>query len=107
MEEKTIAWSVIAQHPKFIELYKKKTRFLVGLWLVGAISYFLVLIGALYFPNLFNKKIIGRLNFGYIFCLFQFVLAWAIAIYYTYRSNKVFDPLMHEVHDLIEKGALK
>jgi uncharacterized membrane protein (DUF485 family) len=107
MTVKTIAWATIAQSPNFVELTRKKTRFLVGLWLIGATSYFLVLVGAMYAPGLFNAKIIGRLNFGYLFCLFQFVLAWAIAIYYTYRSNKEFDPLMNEVLDLINKGEIK
>jgi uncharacterized membrane protein (DUF485 family) len=106
MAGKTVAWAKVAQSPKFVELTRKKTRFLVGLWLIGATSYFLVLIGAMYAPALFNTKIIGRLNFGYLFCLFQFVLAWAIAIYYTYRSNREFDPLMNEVLDQIHKGEL-
>ncbi|TWJ13305.1 DUF485 domain-containing protein [Geobacter argillaceus] len=105
--KETTNWSAIAQSPKFVELRQKKTRFLVGLWIVGAISYFLVLIGAMYAPGLFNAKIIGRLNFGYLFCLFQFVLSWAIAIIYTNKSNKVFDPLMVEVIELINKGELK
>ena len=107
LTEKTVAWAAIAQHPKFIELHRKKTRFLVGLWVVGAASYFLVLIGAMYAPGLFNAKIIGKLNFGYLFCLFQFVLAWTIALYYTRKSNNVFDPLMKEVIDLIDKGERK
>ncbi len=107
MTEKTIAWTAITRSPKFLVLHRKKSRFLVGLWLVGAISYFLVLIGAMYAPGLFNTKIIGRLNFGYLFCLFQFVLAWAIAIYYTYRSNHEFDPLMNELLDMIHKGELE
>ena len=102
-----IAWATIAKSASFVELTRKKTRFLVGLWLVGATSYFLVLVGAMYAPGLFNAKIIGRLNFGYLFCLFQFVLAWAIAIYYTYRSNKEFDPLMNEVLDQIHRGDFK
>ena len=106
MTGKRIDWTAIAKSPNFVELHRKKTRFLVGLWLIGATSYFLVLIGAMYAPGLFNAKIIGRLNFGYLFCLFQFVLAWAIAIYYTYRSNKEFDPLTNEVLDLINKGEI-
>ena len=90
-----------------MELRRKKTRFLVGLWSIGAVSYFLVLIGAMYAPGLFNAKIVGRLNFGYLFCLFQFVLAWAIAIYYTSRSNNEFDPLTDELLELINKGELQ
>lgn len=107
MLRKTVNWAAIVQSPKFMELHRKKSKFLVGLWLVGATSYFLVLIGALFVPDLFNAKILGRLNFGYLFCLFQFVLAWAIAIYYTYRSNNEFDPLMQEVLDMINKGEFK
>lgn len=78
-------------------------RFLVGLWLIGATSYFLVLIGAITAPALFNMKVFGRLNFGYLFCLFQFVLAWGIAIYYTRKSNQEFDPLTKELVELINK----
>ena len=107
MAEKKVNWAAIANNPKFVELHRKKTWFLVSLWLVGATSYFLVLIGAMYAPGLFNTKIIGRLNFGYLFCLFQFVLAWAIAIYYTRKSNDEFDPLTHELLDLINKGELE
>lgn len=100
-------WVAVANHPKFKELRREKTRFLVGLWLIGAVSYFLVLIGAMYAPALFNAKIIGRLNFGYLFCLFQFVLAWAIAIYYARKSNNEFDPLTVQLLDLINKGELQ
>ena len=107
MFEKTIDWTAITKSPKFMELHRKKTRFLIGLWLVGACSYFLVLVGAMFAPALFNMKIIGRLNFGYLFCLFQFVLVWAIALIYTGKSNKVFDPLKEEVLDLIHKGELE
>ena len=107
MTEMKVDWVALANHPKFLELRRKKTRFLVGLWLIGALSYFLVLIGAMYAPGLFNARIVGRLNFGYLFCLFQFVLAWAIALYYTRRSNNEFDPLTVELLELIGKGELQ
>lgn len=103
MTETKINWAAVANHPKFVELHRAKMRFLVGLWLIGAVSYFLVLVGAVSAPTLFNTKIFGRLNFGYLFCLFQFVLAWAIAIYYTRRSNNEFDPLTKELVELISK----
>ncbi len=103
MTETKIKWAAVASHPKFVKLHRAKMRFLVGLWLVGAASYFLVLIGAICAPALFNTKIIGRLNFGYLFCLFQFVLAWGIAIYYTRKSNNEFDPLTKELVELITK----
>lgn len=107
MTERRIDWAAISKDSKFVELQKKKTRFLVTLWTIGAISYFLVLIGAMYAPGLFNAKVMGRLNFGYLFCLFQFVLAWGIAIYYTRKSNSEFDPLMEELLDHINKEEMK
>lgn len=107
MTQKVTNWGAIARHPKFVELRRKKSRFLVGLWLVGAVSYFLVLVGAMYAPGLFNLKIVSRLNFGYLFCLFQFVLAWGIAVYYTRRSNNEFDPLTLELLEAIRKGELQ
>ncbi len=107
MTEKRIDWATISNHPKFVELYRKKNSFLVSLWLVGATSYFLVLVGAMYAPELFNTKIVGRLNFGYLFCLFQFALAWGIAIFYTFWSNNKFDPLVEELLDRINRGETK
>lgn len=103
MKEKEINWAAVASHPKFVELHQAKMWFLIGLWAFGATSYFLLLIGAITAPALFNAKIIGRLNFGYLFCLFQFVLSWAIAIIYTRKSNREFDPLTTELVELIIK----
>ena len=107
MTRRAIDWVGISRHPKFTELQRRKTMFLVTLWTVGAVSYFLVLIGAMYAPGLFNSKVIGRLNFGYLFCLFQFVLAWGIALYYTHKSNNEFDPLMKDLLDSLNKGEMK
>ncbi len=101
MADKEVDWAAIASHPKFVKLHQAKMRFLTGLWALGATSYFLLLIGAVTAPELFNTRIIGRLNFGYLFCLFQFVLAWAIAIVYTRKSNREFDPLTAELVDVI------
>lgn len=103
MVEKDIDWAAIASHPKFVELHQAKMRFHVGLWVLGATSYFLLLVGAISFPDLFNTRIMGRLNFGYLFCLSQFVLAWAIAIVYTRKSNREFDPLTSELIEMILK----
>lgn len=107
MAERLKDWSTIAQSPKFVELHRKKTRFLLSLWVFGTCSYFLLPLGAAYAHKLFNTKIFGRINFAYLFCLYQFVMTWAIALYYTHRSNTEFDPLTEEVLELIEKGELQ
>ncbi len=107
MPEKTNNWAAIAGSPKFAELHRKKTLFLVSLWIFGTCSYFLLPLGAAYAPKLFNTKIFGRMNFAYFFCLYQFVMTWAIALYYTHRSNTEFDPLTKEVLTMIEKGDIR
>lgn len=107
MTETKIDWVAISKSAKFVELHRKKTAFLVSLWVFGSLSYFLLPLGAAYTPALFKTHILGRMNFAYFFCLYQFVMTWAIAVYYAYRSNKEFDPLTKGVLDDIQKGELR
>jgi uncharacterized membrane protein (DUF485 family) len=105
MVGKMYNWASIAQNPKFVELQRKKSRFLIVLWLIGVLSYFLLPLGVGYAPEFFKMKVIGRINFAYIFCLYQYVMTLAIALYYTYRANKEFDPLTKEVLEGITNGG--
>lgn len=104
MTEKIFDWSKIAKNPKFIKLHREKTAFLIGLWMLGAVSYLLLTMGAAYAPVLFKTRIIGRMNVGYVFCMFQFVLMIAILAYYTIRANNYFDPLKKDLINDIERG---
>jgi uncharacterized membrane protein (DUF485 family) len=107
MAENANNWAQIAKSPAFVQLHRKKKTFLISLWVLGTFSYFLLPVGAAYAPKLFSVKILGRINFSYFFCLYQFVMTWAIALYYTSKSNNVFDPLTREVLELIEKEEAK
>ena len=55
-----------------------------------------------YAPGLFKIKIIGVINFGYVFALSQFFVSWALALYYAHVANKDFDrltkSLIEELH---------
>ncbi|HMK35249.1 MAG TPA: DUF485 domain-containing protein [Desulfomonilaceae bacterium] len=90
-------WAAIARNPKFKEIHKRKTVFLFGWWIFSSIYYFLLPIGAGAAPNLFSLKVIGNINFGYLFALSQFFVSWAIAIYYASWANKVSDRLTTEL----------
>jgi uncharacterized membrane protein (DUF485 family) len=90
-------WSAIALNPKYLELKRRKRAFLFGWWLVATIFYFLLPIVAGYFPELFKIKIIGPVNFGYLFILSQFVVAFFVAIYYTKVANEDFDKRTEEL----------
>ena len=97
MDGKRINWAALAKMPKFVELHSKKKAFLLTLWCFGSVCFYLLPVCAGYFPELMRVKLIGRLNFGYFFCLFEFAIIWAIALYYTHRANAYFDPLSSEV----------
>ena len=105
MSEPDYDWKSIAKNPKFVTLHRKKSRFLFGLWVFGAIPYFLLTLGAAYAPDIFTTRVIGRMNLGYVFCLVQFFVTVAIGVYYTYITNEVFDPLTRELLEELEPGG--
>lgn len=96
-------WCAIATSPTFIELQRKKKRFMFIWWGIGSVSYFILLLGAAYTPEIFRIKVLGKVNCGYLLCLFQFFLSWVIAIYYAYKANNEFDPLTEKVITEIER----
>ncbi len=97
-------WSEIAQHPKYLQLKSKKRTFLFGWWIASSIYYFLLPILSGYVPDLFRIKVIGAINFGYLFILSQFVVAFFVAIYYTKVANNEFDRMTAELIKEIESG---
>jgi uncharacterized membrane protein (DUF485 family) len=92
-------WAAIARNPKFAELHRRKSAFLFGWWAVSTIYYFLLPIGAGAAPGLWSYKVIGHINFGYLFALSQFFVSWAIALYYAAWANNVSDRLTNELLD--------
>jgi uncharacterized membrane protein (DUF485 family) len=90
-------WAAIDADPRFQMLHAKKVRFLMGLMLFSIAYYFLLPIGAAYFPELFRIKVWGPLNVGIVFALSQFVVAWGIAFFYARRANREFDAMAREL----------
>ena len=61
-------------------------------------------IGAAYFQDLFETKVWGVINFGLVFALSQFAVAWGIAFYYAKRASQ-FDAMAKAiVHDYAARG---
>ena len=104
-----IDWKAIDSRPEFQELHRKKMGFLWGLMIFSMVYYFLLPIGAGYFQDLFRIKIWGPVNFGILFALSEFVVAWAIAYIYAKRASTVFDPMAAAIVADAEKtmGARK
>jgi len=90
-------WSAIAKSDKYLELKRKKRVFLFGWWLASTVYYFLLPVLSGYFPDLFKIKLVGVINFGYLFILSQFVVAFFVAIIYTKMANNEFDRLTDEL----------
>jgi uncharacterized membrane protein (DUF485 family) len=93
----SLNWVAIDADPRFQSLHEKKVRFLAGLMIFSVAFYFLLPIGAAYFPQLFSVKVWGPLNVGILFALSEFVVAWAIAYYYARRANREFDAMAREL----------
>jgi uncharacterized membrane protein (DUF485 family) len=90
-------WAAIDSDPRFQRLHSRKTRFLLGLMVFSVAYYFLLPIGAAYFPEIFRIKVWGPLNVGIVFALSEFVVAWGIAFYYSRRANREFDAMAREL----------
>ncbi len=106
MSEKTYDWGKIAKDPKYLELKQKKRRFLFSWWIGATAYYFLLLLLSAYAPGLFKIKIIGVVNFGYIFILSQFVMCIAVALIYTNVASNKFDRMTEELIESLQKKGL-
>jgi uncharacterized membrane protein (DUF485 family) len=64
---------------------------------LSVVYYFMLPIGAAWFPELFAIKVYGVVNVGLVFALSEFVFAWGVAAFYTRRANHRFDRLAEEI----------
>jgi uncharacterized membrane protein (DUF485 family) len=92
-----IDWEAIDSRADFQELHGKKTSFLWGLMVFSMVYYFLLPLGAAYAQELFKTKVWGVVNFGLLFALSQFVVAWALAYYYAKHASSQFDPMAAKI----------
>ena len=102
----TIDWNAVINDPRFQTLHRKKQGYLTGLMIFSVFFYFLLPIGAAYFQDLYKVKVWGVVNFGLLFALSEFVVAWGIAIYYSRVANRDFDRMAREIAaDYEKKGG--
>ncbi len=97
MSQTPIDWAAIEADPRFQNLHRRKSRFLWSLMAFSLVFYFLLPLGAAYTPELFRIKVWGSLNFGLVFALSEFVVAWGVAVIYSRRANREFDTLAAEI----------
>ena len=104
----TVDWDALIRDPRFQTLHRRKTRFLWGLMGFSVAYFFLLPVGAAYFQDLYKIRVWGVVNFGLLFALSEFVVAWSIAIIYSRKANRDFDSLAAEIAaDFALKGGVK
>jgi uncharacterized membrane protein (DUF485 family) len=92
-----IDWSAVIADPRFQKLHRRKSTILWGLMAFSVIYYFLLPIGAAYYQDLFKVRVWGVVNVGILFALSEFVVAWAIALWYSRVANREFDQMAAEI----------
>jgi uncharacterized membrane protein (DUF485 family) len=97
MADKPMNWGAIDRDPRFRALHAKKSRFLWGLMAFSIAYYFLLPVGAAYFPEIFRVQVWGPVNVGLLFALSEFIVAWGVAFIYSRTANRKFDPMNDEI----------
>ncbi len=97
MSDQSLNWGAIDADPRFRELHARKSSFLWGLMIFSVIYYFLLPIGAAYFTELFKTKLWGVINFGLVFALSEFIVAWLIAFFYAKKAGE-FDAMAEAIN---------
>lgn len=84
-------WDKIAESSQFQTLIQKKKAFLIPATLFFLIYYFALPFLAGYFKPLMAAKVTESINFGYVFALSQFVMAWVLAHFYLKMASQYDD----------------
>ena len=98
-------WDAIIRDPRFQRLHRRKRALLGGLMVFSVVYYFLLPIGAAYYQDLFKIRVWGVINVGLLFALSEFVVAWAVALYYSRKASQEFDPLAAQIAADYATGA--
>jgi uncharacterized membrane protein (DUF485 family) len=79
-------WDALARSEAFRKLVAAKARFLVPASAFFIIYYFALPVLVGYFPEAMKKRVWGTVNWGYLFALSQFFMAWALAWLYLRKA---------------------
>jgi len=103
MANDVVDWDAIVRDPRFQSLRRRKSGFLWSLMAFSVVYYFLLPVGAAYYPQIFNIKLWGVVNVGLLFALSEFVVAWIIAFLYSRKASQDFDRMAEQI--AVEFGA--
>ena len=93
-------WRKVEASPDFRKLIEARKRFILPAFIFFCAYYFTLPILAGWFPEVMKQKVFGPVNFGYLFALSQFFMAWIVALLYL-RAAAKFDRM---AKDVLEKN---
>jgi len=99
-ETKKADYAAVAKDPKFIELSRRKKRFLIGWWVFSTLFYFGLPIWAgntTAQSDIGNTKVIGVLPLLFLYALAQYVVSIVVGLYYAHWANHNSDRLTDDV----------
>lgn len=99
-----IDYPAFEKTPKYRQLRKRQRGFVIPVLIGALLWYFLYVILAVFASEWMATPVIGVINIGLILGLSQFVVTFAVTMWYVSYSNKKLDPLSAELrHELEEK----
>jgi uncharacterized membrane protein (DUF485 family) len=81
-------WEALQSDAELQQLLAEKRRFLVPATIFFICYYFALPILVGYFPDLMSTKVIGNINFAYLFAVSEFVMTGVIVYLYVKRADR-------------------
>ena len=82
-DDDVVNWNAIAAEAEFKDLLSAKARFIIFATIFFIIYYFTLPVLVGWFPQVMDRKVIGKVNWAYLFALSQFFMAWILAFLYV------------------------
>lgn len=91
--------------PEFAQLRSRFRRFVFPVTVGFLVWYFLYVLAANYAHEFMSTNLFGNINVALVWGLLQFASTFGIAIWYSKRAARDFDPLATELLERFEGGS--
>lgn len=99
----TDIWSTVQESPEYQELRTTQRRFVIPAAIVYLAVYFGFLLLTLTAPTLFQQRLHGGLNIGFVLMTAMFVLVWVAVLVHNRVARRHWDPRNERVRAQAER----
>ena len=89
----TVDWEAIERSPEFQELVRRRRNFVLPCTAFFLAWYMAFILVCAYAPDFMGDSVYQGLTVGYCYALTQFVMVFALGVWYLRKSDREFDPL--------------